>query len=358
MRLFEQFAEESPAAACARPTPSLVGIAKLAAGSELLESKRRVEYRELETRSFIGRCSNPKMLFQWTINPYRGCEYGCKYCYARYTHEFMELRDGEDFETRIFAKRFDRARFARELRALPDGAAIGLGTATDPYQPAERRYGITRAMLEEFAKWRGLRLLITTKSDLVARDADLLAEIGTRHDLGVTLTVTTVDADLARLLEPFAPRPELRLEAVSRLAEKGIRVRVFASPVLPLINDGDQGLEAVAQAARAAGAIWFGGNLLFLQPCAKKVFMPFLEEKMPRLYAKYRRAFSGTANLPASYGEELQERIRAIRARTGLTSRSGEPVDPNAELDFDSQAEKGNLGWGTAPIQRQLDLGL
>ena len=277
------FAEQFASHDSKPPKPELVGIAKLASASELLEAKRRVEYREIETRSYIGRCSSDRVPFGWTINPYRGCEFGCKYCYARYAHEFMELRDGGDFETKIFAKRFDRLAFASELRHLPDGARIGLGTATDPYQPAERRFGVTRAMLGEFAKWRGLTLWLTTKSDLVARDADLLAAIAKRHSLGVTLSITTTDADLARAIEPYAPRPELRLKAVRTLASKGIQVRVFASPVLPLINDGEESLESVATAARAAGAIWFGGNLLFLQPCAKKVFFPFLDDKTVRV---------------------------------------------------------------------------
>lgn len=336
MLFAEQF-DQVPPFAISQPQP-LVGIAKLAAASELLEAKRRVEYRELETRSYIGRCSNPRMPFQWTINPYRGCEFGCKYCYARYTHEFMELREPGAFETRIFAKRFDQARFARELRSIPDGETIGLGTATDPYQPAERRYEITRSMLKAFTKWRGLRLWITTKGNLVARDADLLSEVAKRHEVGVTLSVTTTDVELARLIEPYAPRPDLRLEAVASLAGRGVLVRVFVSPILPLINDGEESLEAVAKEARAAGATSFGGNALFLQPCAKKVFLPFLEQQMPHLAAKYRRAFSASPDVPAHYAELIQERIQRLRTKYDLQSREE--------------------GWGVAPVARQMQLPL
>ena len=167
-----------------------------------------------------------RLPFRWTINPYRGCEFGCKYCYARYTHEFMELRDPGQFERKIFAKAFDAARFREELRALPVGETIALGTATDPYQPAERRYGVTRKMLEVFASMAGLHLGITTKSDLIVRDVELLKEVSRRHHLRVSMTVTTVDAELARLLEPMAPRPDLRLAAVRTLAEAGLRVVV------------------------------------------------------------------------------------------------------------------------------------
>src|SRR5438552_4981791 len=129
----------------------LIGIAKLAAQSPTLEAKRQVEYKELPTRSYVARVTSDRVPFRWTINPYRGCEFGCKYCYARYTHEFMELRDGELFETRIFAKQWNALAFRRELRRMPFGEIIALGTATDPYQPAERRYNISRMMLEEFA---------------------------------------------------------------------------------------------------------------------------------------------------------------------------------------------------------------
>src|SRR5579864_416409 len=150
--------------------PQLIGIARLAASSELLEAKRQVQYFELETRRFIGRGSG-RMRSVWTVNPYRGCEFGCKYCYARYSHEFMELRDPELFERKIYAKRFDASSFRDEVRRIKPGETIWLGTATDPYQPAERRFRITRRMLEAFEGERGLVLGITTKSDLVARDA-------------------------------------------------------------------------------------------------------------------------------------------------------------------------------------------
>src|SRR5712692_6353564 len=196
----------------------------MAAESPCLEAKHRVEYRELPARSYLARCDSPRMPFRWTINPYRGCEFGCKYCYARYTHEFMELRQSEEFESKIFAKQFNPELFAAELRRLPAGESIAIGTATDPYQPAERRYQVTRRMLEVFARMRGLRLGITTKSNLIERDRDLLLEVARGHYLTVAMTITTIDADLARLLEPKAPRPDLRLEAVRRLSAAGLRV--------------------------------------------------------------------------------------------------------------------------------------
>src|SRR6266850_3251644 len=159
----------------------LVGIAKMAAESDLLEAKGRVEYFEIAARSVLNRC-RAGMPFRWTINPYRGCEFGCKYCYARYTHEFME-RDATEFEDRIYAKAGVAEILRRELRKIDKREAIAIGTATDPYQPAERRFGRTRAILEVFAKERGWHLGLITKSDLITRDLDLLGEIAQRNVL-------------------------------------------------------------------------------------------------------------------------------------------------------------------------------
>src|SRR5437764_1253955 len=258
----------------------LVGIAKLAAESERLASKRKVEYFELPARTILNR-TKPGMPFRWSINPYRGCEFGCRYCYARYTHEFMEL-DAREFEDKIYAKAHTAELLRRELRKVAPGEGIAIGTATDPYQPAERRFGRTRALLKVFAEGRGRNISITTKSDLVARDLPLLVEIRRGNVLNVNMTITTLDAELAREIEIRAPRPELRLIAVEKLARAGISVGEFANPIMPLITDSEKNLDRVAEAAAEAGAGYFGGGLLFLMPSAQKVFYPFLEERFPR----------------------------------------------------------------------------
>jgi DNA repair photolyase len=303
------------------PERNLVGIAKLASEGDVLASKRRVEYRDLETRRFIGRASGRKMPFDWTINPYRGCEFGCKYCYARFTHEFMELRGTEQFEREIYAKRFDGDSFRRELLKIPVGEAICLGTATDPYQPAERKFEVTRKILSVFAGECGRTLSITTKSDLVARDVDLLEIIAKRNVLHVFVTVTTVDERLARHLEPYAPRPSLRLESVHKLTCKGIRVVVLCSPIMPLINDSRASIGKVAHAAANAGAVYLMGGVLFLKPCAQKAFFPFLEENFPNLVRRYRERYNGRAFLDGHYPEKIAERLKQIRERYGLTRK-------------------------------------
>src|ERR1700690_3788420 len=235
--------------------PHLVGIARLASEGESLREGHDVEYFTLPAKSLLNRCvSNRNMPFTWTINPYRGCEFGCRYCYARYTHEFMEMRDGAEFEQKIYVKQHTVDLLRRELRRVGPGEAIALGTATDPYQPAERRYEVTRGILEEFARHRGFELRIVTKSNLIVRDVDLLRGVSQNNALSIHITVTTLNVELARILEPRAPRPDLRMDAVRELSEAGLNIGVSSSPVLPGITDSPADLEAVVSAAAAERA--------------------------------------------------------------------------------------------------------
>src|SRR3954468_2004480 len=227
-------------------SPRLIGIARLASQGESVRQGHEVEYFTLPVRSLLNRCvSRWEMPFTWTINPYRGCEFACKYCYARYTHEFMEMRDGIEFEQKIYAKQHAADLLRQELRKVKPGEDIALGTATDPYQPIEKKLEITRALLQEIARHSGLEVGIVTKSAMVTRDIDVLREVATNNRISVSFTVTTVDAELARILEPRAPRPDLRLESLKKLREAGISAGVICAPVLPGITDGPKQLEAV-----------------------------------------------------------------------------------------------------------------
>jgi DNA repair photolyase len=297
---------------------ALVGIARLASESALLEAKREVEYFEIPTRSILNR-TKPSMPFRWTINPYRGCEFGCKYCYARYTHEFMEMAP-EEFEDKIYAKHASDHLLSQELRRIDRKDPIAIGTATDPYQPAERRFGRTRAILEVFARQRGWHIGMITKSDLIVRDIDLLQEIARANVLGVHITVTTLDTELARPLEPRAPRPDLRLNAVRKLAEAGIMVGVNPNPIMPGITDSEAALDRLAKACREAGAVTFGGGPLFLMPSAQQVFFPFLEREFPHLLPRYRELYARSAYLGKDYKEYIAAKVRRVRARHNLAS--------------------------------------
>jgi DNA repair photolyase len=296
--------------------PHLVGIARLASEGESLREGHNVEYFTLPAKSLLNRCvSGRQMPFTWTINPYRGCEFACKYCYARYTHEFMEMRDGVDFEQKIYVKQHAANLLRHDLRRVKPGEAIALGTATDPYQPAERRYEVTRGILEEFARHRGYELGVVTKSNLIVRDLALLQEVAKTNRLSVHMTITTLNADLARILEPRAPRPDLRLGAVHALSQAGLRVGVSASPVLPGITDSPADLEGLVSAAAEAGADHVFANPLFLKPCSAAVFLPFLEQNFPALAENYRQRYQGRSFLPEAYARRLSQLIHHFREK-------------------------------------------
>jgi len=259
------------------------------------------------------------MPFTWTINPYRGCEFGCRYCYARYTHEFMEMRDGMEFEQKIYVKQRAAELLRHELRRVKAHESIALGTATDPYQPAERRYEVTRAILEEFTRQRAFELGIVTKSNMVTRDLDLLKEVAKSNRLSVHITITTLNIDLARILEPRAPRPDLRMDAVRTLAQAGLRVGISCSPVVPGITDSPADLEDVIREAAGSGADYVFANPLFLKPCSAAVFIPFLEQNFPRLAENYRQRYQDHAFLPPAYGKRLSQLVGRLKEKYKLT---------------------------------------
>jgi DNA repair photolyase len=300
------------------PSSGLVGIARLAAAGESLRQGHDVEYFSLPVRSLLNRCTAARMPFTWTINPYRGCEFACKYCYARYTHEFMELRDSLDFERKIYVKQHAAELLRHELRRVKAGEEIAIGTATDPYQPIERRLEVTRSILKEFSRHAGLELGIVTKSNLVLRDIDLLQRIAEHNQIFVNLTVTTLDVDLARILEPRAPRPDLRIETVHKLNLEGVNAGVICAPVVPGITDAPRDLEALVRATAAAGGKYIYANPLFLKPCSAAVFLPFLEKEFPHLADSYRQRYRDRAFLPKAYGQRISQLMARLRRKYGL----------------------------------------
>jgi DNA repair photolyase len=340
----------------------LVGIARLAASSPPAETRRksaeRPEYFVLPVKSILNRCDSNRVPFEWTINPYRGCEFACKYCYARYTHEYMEL-DGSEFEKKIYVKKDAAPLLAHDILRKYSYASersggekpdhIAIGTATDPYQPAEREHGVTRACLEELAKHEGLSISIITKSNQIVRDIDVLTKIAARSSLQIDITVTTMRPRLARLLEPRAPRPDLRLAAVKELHEAGLPVGVSASPLVPGITDGEGELEAVAAAAKEAGAQWFFSGVLFLMPSSAKQFLPFVREKFPRLAKQYEQWYAKNGYAPEEYRRKASERVARIREKYGFRSR------PWVEKKHTTHCSQLSLGWDAAAVAQQME---
>jgi DNA repair photolyase len=308
----------------------------------------RTRYLAIVPRGVLNSKAATHMPF-WSINPYIGCEFGCAYCYARETHHWSvdrAMRRGEPeaveiarlapdtaFERRILVKEGAAQVLARELpRARLDGSRILFGTATDPYQPAERRFGVTRALLEVFLKFEGLRIGIITKSALVMRDAALLGALARRHDVSTSISLASVDAPLLREMEPRTPVPAVRLRAMRTLADAGVRVGLLAAPILPGINDDAAGLGALLRAARQHGALWTRYGTLRMGAATRATLFPWLKQNRPELVARYERHYRLKQSVSREYALAFKSRFERLRDEAGIPPTSsatgvGEQVD-------------------------------
>lgn len=320
-----------------------IGMARLAAEATHADDGHLIEFKAMKARSIMNYSVSKRM--GWTaysINPYRGCEFGCKYCYARYTHQFLQPASIEAipkgtydipqqswalaFEREIYIKENAAWLLEQELRKLDFKEEIAIGTATDPYQPIERRTQLTRSLLQVLARHSGRRIGIVSKSALIARDIDVLTEIARRNHLVVHLTITTTDAALARLLEPRAPRPDLRFNTVRKLRQAGITAGVLCSPLLPGINDSESSVGAVAERAAAAGACFLSGSPLFLKSCSRPTYLSFVREHFPHLAEDYARRFASRDFAAGPYRQEMRDMVRRLCARYGLNQRSSDAL--------------------------------
>lgn len=287
--------------------------------------------------SVITRNNSPDIPFDQSINPYRGCSHGCSYCFARPSHNYMNLSAGLDFETKLFYKRNAAAHLREELsRRSYKCSAINLGANTDPYQPLERKLGVTRSILEVLAEARH-PVTIVTKGALVVRDLDVLSQLAAERLVKVFVSVTTLDDELKRRMEPRAASPRARVAAIGKLAAAGIPVGVMYAPVVPAINDHE--LEAVLDASAAAGATTAGYVLLRLPGEVKDLFFEWLELHFPDRAQKVRnriRELRGGRDNDSRFGhrmrgqgpwaELLRRRFEAASRKNGLVSGRNEPL--------------------------------
>ena len=271
------------------------------------EGAARTQVTTEKARTAITRNDSPDLSFDRSVNPYRGCEHGCFYCFARPTHAYMGLSPGLDFETRLFAKPDLPALLEREITARGyEPRTLALGTNTDPYQPIERQYRITRGILEVLSR-HNHPVGIVTKSALVTRDIDLIAPMAEARLAKVAISITTLDPDLARAMEPRAASPARRLEAIRALSEAGIPVSVLVAPVIPALNDAE--IEAILEAARAAGAVEAGYVLLRLPHELKDLVREWLLTHRPdriRHVMSLVRAARGGRDYDATFGKRQQ----------------------------------------------------
>ena len=270
------------------------------------------EVQEIHCKSLLNRVDVPNFPFRWTINPYRGCRHACTYCYARPTHEFLGLDSGREFEQRVFAK-VNAPEVLRQELAKPkwQGEAIAIGTASDPYEPAESQYKLTRRILEVLLEFQN-PVSITTKGVLVRRDVDVLRELSHVADVQVVFSVGSIDDQTWKLTEPGAPRPLARLEAMQYLVENGVNAGVILAPLLPGISDSSESIHAVVSAAASHRAQFLASNVLFLKPGSKEWFMPMLREAYPRLVPAYEKLYRKTY-APRDYAREVQQVVEEAR---------------------------------------------
>jgi DNA repair photolyase len=302
---------------------------------EDLRARGGVTYRELQAGSLLNRCNSPRMPFTWTVNPYRGCAMGCRYCYATYTHEFMGITTPEDFHSLVYVKVGAQRETGRQLaRVVRRGERIALGTATDPYQPGEAESRVTRRFLELVARHRGVRLGITTKGALVLRDLDLLAEIAKRSEVSVHVSLMSPRADLLRRLEPWAPAPDVRLEVMRRLIEAGVETWLGLAPILPAITDAEEDLDGLLARVRAAGVRRLFSNVLFLRSPTREKYLRWIAAEYPRYLEAYRKAYEGRVYLGGAYRQRIRERLERLKSKHGFDAptREGGASSPARQL--------------------------
>jgi DNA repair photolyase len=379
----------------ASPSPPALAPASL----ELIGTQGDIRYYDQPAKGVLNGPEVTGMGF-WSINPYVGCAFGCAYCYARYTHRYVAERktmEGADegreltelpswlaFERRIFVKRnaaevlretlMSAKRKAQSVKTQPHGPgpkphpladendspvkansrlaklwkgeAIVIGTATDPYQPAERLYRVTRGVLEVLAEEKGLSVTIITKSALVTRDIDVLRELSSRSGFTIHLSLITLDRELARRIEPRAPTPEARVRALERLANAGIDVGINVMPVLPGITDRPAMLDAVIRRVKEAGASYVNACALRLQSAARKRYLPFIDAEFPRLSAAYRTTYSSGYQVGEAYREGLSRFMRERCHKHGIDyghRRGGHDDDDDEVAEEPEAAESDQL---------------
>ena len=299
-------------------------------------------YQEVTCRSALNPVEG--MPFRFTLNPYRGCTHGCHYCFARRYHTQFELGVGDEFSSVILVK----TNFVEVLKKELDKPSwkpeeVAFGTATDPYQPIEGHYKLTRRSLEALAHGRTPVGLIT-KGPMVVRDRDVLAELGKRARCTVYMSVPTVDEDAWRILEPGTAHPLQRLRAVRELNDAGVRAGVLMAPVVPGLTSQPAKLERTIKAIADHGAAFMGANVLYLKDGTRTHFMGFLEKHFPDLFIKHQKLYTG-AYAPKSYAKEVQAIVKLLQDRHGVKKRGKER--PDDDHDDESSPDHDEKSQGT-----------
>jgi DNA repair photolyase len=289
----------------------------------------RAEYREEPCRSALNRVRG--MSFEWSLNPYMGCVHRCTFCYVR-AFELRADRPADDRYGRSIRVKVNVVEVLKRELARPSwkGDTVAIGAATDPYQPAEGRYRLTRGCLRALSAAHNPLSLIT-RGPLVVRDVDVLQEAARRAAVSVTFSVPTLDEEVWRKTEPGTAHPRQRLRALKTLVDAGIKAGVGMAPILPGISDSPEGLAAVVRAAREAGATGIWANLLYLRPGTREHFLEQLARDWPEELGRYERLYAGRAYLPAAEAKPVRDRVAALRSELGVRDRRRVRLEPPPE---------------------------
>jgi len=287
------------------------------------------EYREEPCRNALNRVKG--MMFDWSLNPYMGCVHRCTFCYVRAFERRADRPSDDRYGTSIRVK-VNVAEVLRRELARPSWMreSVAIGAATDPYQPAEGRYRLTRACIEALGEAR-TPFSIITRGPMIVRDVDVLVEAARRASVSVTFSIPTLDEDVWRKTEPSTAHPRQRLRAVASLVEAGIKTGVGMAPVLPGISDRPEQLREVVKAAREAGATGVWTNLLFLRPGTREHFLEHLAQDWPELLPRYRELYRNRAYLPADETTPVRRRVSALARELGVADRRIRPAEPALE---------------------------
>jgi DNA repair photolyase len=291
----------------------------------------RAEYREEPCRSALNRVRG--MPFAWSLNPYMGCAHRCTFCYVRAFEARADRPSDDRYGASIRVKTNVAEVLRRELaRSSWQREPVAIGAATDPYQPAEGRYRLTRACIEALSSAASPFALIT-RGPLIVRDVDVLAEAALCADVSVTFSVPTLDEEIWRRTEPGTAPPRQRLRALSQLVEAGIDARVGMAPILPGLSDRPELLADVVREARAAGATGIWANLLYLRPGTREHFLAALERDWPELLPRYERLYRRGAYLPRGETDPVRERVRELARSHGVRDRRRVRLEPLAQAE-------------------------
>ncbi|MBK5112475.1 MAG: radical SAM protein [Candidatus Heimdallarchaeota archaeon] len=277
----------------------------------------KVTYIEQNCKSILHRIDSPRLPFSWGANPYRGCLHSCIYCFARYTHSYLELDPEHEFETTIIVKK-NAAKILRKELANPKWKKelVNLGSVCDPYQPIERKYEITREMLKEFQRYK-TPLTVATKSTLVTRDKDILAEMSRDAYVDVVISISSINDQIRKMVEPRTSSTQKRLDAISELRESGVTVGVLLMPIIPFLNDTESEIEALFKVVSDTGANYVIPGILYLMGSTKKRFFEFIEKHYPELDEKY-KLFYKRRSPPKDYREKINQLFKQYRVKYNL----------------------------------------